>query len=177
MGRFEELDSSYICLTMHISYRAMLQCNTTPWLIAKRLQMHHYRPCAHPKRLNLFFALLLPDTPFVVGHRTVNQYSVVVTADLACLCFGRCGWCFRLDFFQKLAFDGVSPLLPPLLFWLCLGLDFIESLSEDGVRSNFICRLEDWLTPIIGESVCLILLKKKERGLGFCTTYLHNHIS
>ena len=34
-----------------------------------------------------FFALLLLDTPFVIGYRVVNQDSIIVTAGLACLCF------------------------------------------------------------------------------------------
>jgi hypothetical protein len=62
--------------------------------------MHHVRVSRCPANVdNSFLALLLPNAPLVGGHWAVNQNSVVITADLACLCLGRCGQSFGLDFF------------------------------------------------------------------------------
>lgn len=66
-------------------------CTRTPISAAERLEMHHVTISARlAYSVTSFLALLLPDAPFVRAYWAVSQNSVIVTADLARLCFG---WC------------------------------------------------------------------------------------
>jgi hypothetical protein len=93
----------------------MQLCTRTPIFAAERLEMHHVTISARLLYSITSFLALLPDAPFVRAYWVVNQNSVIVTADLARLCFGWCGQPFGFDLFQKFFLDGVPPFLPPLL--------------------------------------------------------------
>lgn len=88
-----------------------------------------------------------------------NHRRVVVATSLLALDLSLCSLCLGslvlVKFFQEVGLNASPSVLPPVLLRLCCGLQFSNSFFQQAILVDLVCRLEDDLSPVGSEGVCL----------------------